>query len=49
MVSRSSIEEKYRAMASTVCELQWLANSLQDLPIPLIQLALLYCDGVSAR
>ncbi|KAJ8763825.1 hypothetical protein K2173_003607 [Erythroxylum novogranatense] len=33
-VSRSSAEAEYRAMASTVCELQWISYLLTDLRVP---------------
>lgn len=48
-VSKSSSEAEYRALASTVCELQWLKYLLHDFKIPLVQPVLLYCDSQSAR
>nr|XP_004487728.1 uncharacterized protein LOC101496141 [Cicer arietinum] len=48
-VSRSSTEAEYRAMASTVCELQWLTYLLNDFKVSYTKLALLYCDNQSAR
>lgn len=48
-ISRSSSEAEYRAMASTVCELQWLTYLLKDFKLPDIPTALLYCDSQSAR
>jgi hypothetical protein len=33
-VSKSSSEAEYRAMASTVCELQWLTYLLKDFNVP---------------
>ncbi|XP_014499516.1 uncharacterized protein LOC106760611 [Vigna radiata var. radiata] len=47
-VSRSSSEAEYRALAQTVCELQWLTNLMKDLRLPLSQPATLYCDNMSA-
>ena len=47
-ISRSSSEAEYRALAATTCEIRWLAYLLQDLRIPFIQPALLYCDSQSA-
>nr|KYP54539.1 Copia protein [Cajanus cajan] len=47
-VSRSSSEAEYRAMASVVCELQWLTFLLKDIGISFIQPAVLYCDNKSA-
>nr|KYP72107.1 Copia protein [Cajanus cajan] len=43
-VSRSSLEAKYRAMASFVCELQWLTFLLKYIGISFIQPTILYCD-----
>lgn len=47
-VSRSPSEAEYHALASTTCELQWLTYLLQDLQVPSITPALLYCDSKSA-
>ncbi|XP_020223438.1 uncharacterized protein LOC109805679 [Cajanus cajan] len=47
-VSRSSSEAEYRALASTTCELQWLTYLLQDIHVPFVQPAILYCDNQSA-
>jgi hypothetical protein len=47
IVSRSSAEAEYRAMASTCCEIVWLRSLLQDLLVPL-QVVLLYCDSKAA-
>ena len=47
-VSRSSAEAEYRALASTVCELQWISYLLKDLKID-VQLPIkLFCDNKSA-
>jgi hypothetical protein len=48
-ISRSSTEAEYRALASTVCEIQWLAYLLADLQVSSISPAVLYCDSQSAR
>lgn len=48
-VSRSSSEAEYHALASTICELQWLTYILQELHPTFIQPALLYCDNQSAQ
>ncbi|XP_031268944.1 uncharacterized protein LOC116127439 [Pistacia vera] len=45
VVSRSSAEAEYRAMATTSCELQWLSYILQDLHISVSLPADLYCDN----
>ena len=47
-VSRSSIEAKYRALASTAAELCWIRMLLQDLGVFLPLPPLLWCDNVSA-
>jgi len=44
-ISRISSEAEYRALATTICELQWLSYLLQDLHLPLSQPATLYCDN----
>jgi hypothetical protein len=46
-MSRSSTEAKYRALASTCCELMWLTTLLHDFGIPHSQVALLFCDSQS--
>jgi len=48
-VSKSSSEAEYRAMATTVCEIQWLTYLLQDFNLQFHTPALLYCDSQSAR
>jgi len=47
-VSKSSSEVEYRDLASTTCELQWITYLLEDLCVPFIHPALLYCDNQSA-
>nr|KYP62850.1 Copia protein [Cajanus cajan] len=47
-VSRSSSKAEYRAMASVVCELQWLTYLLQDFRVSFIQPSTLYYDNRSA-
>jgi hypothetical protein len=47
-MSRSSAEAKYRALASSCCELMWLITLLKDFGIPHSQAALLFCDSQSA-
>ncbi|XP_014522362.1 uncharacterized protein LOC106778876 [Vigna radiata var. radiata] len=46
---RSSTEAEYRALAATVCEIQWLHYLLQDLQIEQSGIPALYCDNKSAR
>jgi len=48
IVSRSSSEAEYRAMAWATCELQWLLYLLRDLHIQCVKLPVLYCDNQSA-
>ncbi|XP_019160482.1 PREDICTED: uncharacterized protein LOC109157056 [Ipomoea nil] len=47
-VSRSSSEAEYRAMASTVCELQWLLYLLAYLKVDSSNPIPLFCDNNSA-
>lgn len=44
-VSRSSSEAEYRALASTVCEVQWLHYLLHDLHVPISSATPLFCDN----
>ena len=48
IVSRSSTEFEYRALASTAAELCWLRQVLKDLGIFLPSAPKLWCDNVSA-
>lgn len=48
MVSRSSTESEYRAMASTVAELCWLHQVLKDLGIYLVVPPRIWCHNVFA-
>ncbi|XP_019413588.1 PREDICTED: uncharacterized protein LOC109325593 [Lupinus angustifolius] len=49
IVSRSSSEAEYRALAVTSCEVQWLTYLLTDFHISFKHPTLLYCDNNSAR
>ena len=42
IVSRSSVEAKNRAMATTTCELTWILHLLQDLHVKHDKLVLMY-------
>ncbi|XP_047153119.1 uncharacterized mitochondrial protein AtMg00810-like [Vigna umbellata] len=48
-ISRSSTEVEYRALATIVCEIQWLRYLLQDFHIQSTATTSLYCDNNSAR
>ena len=48
VVSRSSAEAEYRAVANGVAEACWLRQLLQELHNPLVRSTLVYCDNISA-
>ena len=48
MVSRSSTEAEYRALADTTCELVWLRWLLADMDALQRTATPLYCDNCSA-
>jgi len=48
VISRSSAEAEYRAVANGVAEASWLRQLLAELYSPLSWSALVYCDNVSA-
>jgi hypothetical protein len=48
VVSRSSVESEYRAMAQTTCELIWLRNLLGELGFAQSKPMNLYCDNEAA-
>jgi len=48
IVSRSSVEAEYRAVAHGVAEATWLRQLLVELHCPLRRATLVYCDNVSA-
>ena len=45
VVSRSSTEVEYRAMASVACEITWVLQLLKDLRIEHSRPAMLFCDN----
>ncbi|WVZ94405.1 hypothetical protein U9M48_040298 [Paspalum notatum var. saurae] len=48
VVSRSSAEAEYRAVANDVVEASWLRQLLAEIYSPLAKSTLVYCDNVSA-
>ena len=48
IVSRSSTESEYKALATTIVELSWLRQVLKDLGVFLSTPPKLWCDNVSA-
>ncbi|GAB2279700.1 hypothetical protein Dimus_039365 [Dionaea muscipula] len=48
VVSRSSCEAEYRAMATTSCEISWLLRLLKDLGVSSLTPVQLYCDNQAA-
>ncbi|GJW04891.1 uncharacterized mitochondrial protein-like protein [Tanacetum coccineum] len=48
VVSRSSTEAEYRALADCSCEITWLNTLLRDLHIPLTAPIKVFCDNSSA-
>jgi hypothetical protein len=48
IISRSSSEAEYRALASLSCEIQWLHFLLTDLQVPISAPSAVYCDNRSA-
>ncbi|CAM8962427.1 unnamed protein product [Rhodiola kirilowii] len=48
VVSRSSAESEYRAMAAVCCELIWLARLIDEMGVPVIDAIPLYCDNKAA-
>ncbi|KAI3808618.1 hypothetical protein L1987_24573 [Smallanthus sonchifolius] len=49
VVSRSSAEAEYRAMASTVSEILWVRWLLKDMQVHITTPTLLFCDNQAAR
>ncbi|CAM8913556.1 unnamed protein product [Rhodiola kirilowii] len=49
VVSQSSAESEYRAMAQTCCELVWIVAVLKDLHISVSTPISLHCDNVAAN
>lgn len=49
MVSRSSVESEYRALASLAGEVSWLSSLLSEIKFPIPRAPLLWCDNLSAK
>lgn len=49
MVSRSSIESEYRALANLTVEIAWIQSLLAELKLPLPRKPILWCDNLSAK
>jgi len=47
VVSRSSAEAEYRAMAHGTCELIWIRSLLMELGFPVAESSALHCDNKS--
>jgi hypothetical protein len=47
VISRSSAEAEYRAVANGVAEATWLRQLLLELQAPLSRCTLVYCDNIS--
>lgn len=48
VVSKSSSEVEYRALASATCEIQWLLYLMKDLEVDQTNPVELFCDSKSA-
>jgi hypothetical protein len=48
MVSRSSVEAEYRAIAHAVAETVWLRQLLAEIHHPIEHATIVYCDNISA-
>jgi hypothetical protein len=48
VISRSSAEAEYRAVANGVAEATWLRQLLHELQTPSSRCTLVYCDNISA-
>ncbi|KAK2998527.1 hypothetical protein RJ639_023483 [Escallonia herrerae] len=49
VVSRSSAESKYRAMAQSTCEIMWICHLLEEISLKPPLPAKLWCDNQAAR
>ncbi|KAL2333662.1 hypothetical protein Fmac_014875 [Flemingia macrophylla] len=49
VVSRSSTESEYRALADLAAEIAWTRSLLNELKLPLLRKPTLWCDNLSAK
>jgi histone deacetylase 1/2 len=49
VVSRSSTESEYRALADLAAEITWVSSLLQELKLPQLRKPVLWCDNLSAK
>ena len=49
IVSRSTAESEYRALALTTAEILWITYLFKELKVSLLQSPVLYCDNKSAE
>jgi histone deacetylase 1/2 len=49
VVSRSSTESEYRALADLAAEIAWIRSLLAELKLPLPRKPILWCDNLSAK
>ena len=48
-VSRSSTEAEYKALANATAEMMWVQKLLQELGVPHVRTARLWCDNLGAK
>lgn len=49
VVSRSSTESEYRALADLAAEITWTCSLMQELKLPQLRNPILWCDNLSAK
>ena len=49
VVSRSSTESEYRALADLAAEVAWIRSLLGELKLPMPRKPILWCDNLSAK
>ena len=49
IVSKSTVESEYRALALATSEMLWITYLLKELKVSLLKLPVLYCDNKSAE